>query len=106
MSVLTRGSFQILRLYQGAKHVAMKKLLCLEIRGWSVLDFNGNPVVEEEVEWQRDRSLRTELVRHDWEYLSITQETGVDDPQQPILAKVFSLLEILQLGGSYELAGL
>ena len=51
--------------------------------------------------------MRTPLARRDREYPFcedlITDDAGVVDPQLPILAQVSSLLDVLRLGGSYEL---
>ena len=62
---------------------------------------------DEEIEHERSRITRTPLVRSDREYPFcedlVSDKTGVVDPQLPILVKVSSLLEVLRLGGSYEL---
>ena len=72
-----------------------------------MLDFNKNPLTVDEVERQWARIMRTPLVQRDREYPSreelIADDAGVVDPQLPILAKVSSLLEVLRLGGSYEI---
>ena len=61
VSVLTHGTFDILRHYQGAKHFAMDQWLRLETPGWRVLGFNGNAMPDDEVERQRAPILRTPL---------------------------------------------
>ena len=100
------GSFEILRHHQVAKDFAMDKRLRLEKPGWRVLDFNGNRLTDDEAECQYAQIMRTPFVRCDREYPFcenlITDDAGVVDLQLPILAKVSSLLEILRLGGSYE----
>ena len=107
MSLLTHGPFEILRHYQGAKHFATDQRLHLEIPGRIVLNLNGNLLPNNEVERQRARIMRTPLVRRDRDYpfceYLITADAGVVDPQLSILAKILSVLEVLRLGGSYEL---
>jgi len=107
VSVLTHGSFEILRHYQGANYLAMDQRLRLETPGWRGLGLNGNPLPDDEVERQRARIMRTPLVRRDCDYPFcedlITDDAGVVDPQLPILAKGSSLLEVLRLGGICEL---
>ena len=72
-----------------------------------MLDYEGNAKSPAEVERQRQRVMRAPLVVRDREYpLSedvIVDETGAVDPNLGIMAKVSSLIEVLRLGGSYEL---
>ena len=107
VSVLTHGSFEILRHFQCEKHFAMDQGLRLETIGWRVLVFSGNRLPDDEVERQRSRNIWTSLVRRDREYPFcghlITDDAGVVDPQLHILAKVSSLLESLPQGRSYDL---
>ena len=102
VSVLTHGPHEILRHYQGVKHFARDQRLRLETPGWRVLDFEGNPLSESELE-----VLRGPLVVRDREYLyaedSIVDESGALDATLPVVAKVSSLIEVLRLGGPYEL---
>ena len=55
VSVLTHGPHEILRHYQGVKHFARDQRLRLETPGWRVLDFEGNPLSESELERQRGK---------------------------------------------------
>ena len=75
--------------------------------GWRVLGFDGKPLTEDELERQREKILRAPLVVRDREYPFredlIPGASGNTDPQLPVLAKVSSLVDLLQLGGSYEL---
>ena len=107
VSVLTHGMHEILRHYQGTKHFPRDQRLRLETPGWRVLDFEGNVMRDEEVARQRDRILRGPLVVRDREYPSaedlIADSNGAVDASLPVLAKVSSLVEVLRLGGSYEL---
>ena len=61
----------------------------------------------EEVERQRERIMRAPLVVKDREYPFsqdvIVDETGAVDPNPGVMTKLSSLLEVLRLGGSYEL---
>ena len=108
VSVLTHGMHEILRHYQGTKHFPRDQRLRLETPGWRVLDFEGNAMRDEEVARQRDRIMRGPLVVRDREYLFaedlIADSSGTVDASLPVLAKVSSLVEVLRLGGSYELA--
>ena len=67
VSVLTHGLHEILRHYQGVKHFARDQRLKLETPGWRVLDFEGNPLSESELEWRRERIRRGPLVVRDRE---------------------------------------
>ena len=105
--VITHGSPEVLRHFQGIRHFARDQRLRLETPGWSVLGFDGKPLTEDELERQRDKILRAPLVVRDREYPLredlIPDASGNTDPQLPVLAKVSSLVDVLQLGGSYEL---
>ena len=106
--VLTHGSPEVLRHFQGIRHFARDQRLRLETPGWRVLGFDGKPLTEDELERQRDKILRAPLVVRDREYPFrenlIPDASGNTDPQLPVLAKVSSLVDVLQLGGgSYEL---
>ena len=107
VSVLTHGHHEILRHYQGVKHFARDQRLRLETPGWRVLDFEGNPLSESELERRREHILRGPLVVRDREYplaeVLIIDESGATDATLPVVAKVSSLIETLRLGGPYEL---
>ena len=107
VSVLTLGSSEILRLFRGIRHVAGNQLLCLETLGWRVFDYNSNSLIGDELEKQRDKSLRPPLVVRDREY-PVREDLIPDasrnvDPQLPLLAKVSSFSGVLQLNGSCKL---
>ena len=105
--VLTHGSPEVLRHFQRIRHFARDQRLRLETPGWRVLGFDGKPITEDELERQRDKILRAPLVVRDREYPFredlIPDASGNTYPQLPVLAKVSSLVDVLQLGGSYEL---
>ena len=107
VSVLTHGPQEILRHYQGVKHFARDQRLRLETPGWRVLDFEGNPLSESELERRREHILRGPLVVRDREYPFaedlIIDESGAPDATLPVVSKVSSLIETLRLGGPYEL---
>ena len=107
VSVLTHGPHEILRHYQGVKHFARHQRLRLETPGWRVLDFEGNPLSESELELRQESILRGPLVVRDREYPFaedlIIDESGAPDATLPVVAKVSSLIETLLLGGPYEL---
>ena len=105
--VLTHGLHEILRHSQGVNHFARDQRLRLEPPGWRVLDFEGKPLSESELERRKEHILRGPLVVQDRKYPfaedSIIDESGAHDATLPVVAKVSSLIEILRLGGPYEL---
>ena len=107
VSVLTHGHHEILRHFQGSKHSPSDQSLRLEMPGWEVLDYEGNVMNPAEVERQREKIMRAPLVVRDREYPFsedvIVDETGAVDPSLGVMGKVSSLIEVLRLGGSYEL---
>ena len=107
VSVLTHGPHEILRHYQGVKHFARDQRLRLESPGWRVLNFEGNPLSESELERQKEHVFRGPLVVRDREYPFaedlIVDVSGAPDATLPVVAKVSSLIKILRLGGPYEL---
>ena len=107
VSVLTHGHHEILRHFQGSKHFPRDQRLRLETPGWKVLDYEGSVMSPAEVERQREKIMRAPLVVRDREYpfseYVIVDETVALDPKLGVMAKVSSLLEVLRLGGSYEL---
>ena len=108
VSVLTHGSYEIIRHFQGLRHFVRDQRLRLETPSWQVLDFDGNPLLEDELERQRQKIMLPPLVVRDREYPFredlIPDASGNVDPPLPMLAKVSCLIDALYLGGSYELA--
>ena len=106
-SVLTHGPHEILRHYQGMKHFARDQRLRLETPGWRALDFEGNHLSESELERRKEHILRGLLAVRDREYPVtedlIVDESGALDATLPVVAKVSALIEVLRLGGPYEL---
>ena len=100
--MLTHGHHEILRHLQGSKHFPRDQRLRLETPGWEVLDYEGNVMSPAEVERQREKIMRAPLVVRDREY-PFSEETGAVDPNLGVMAKVSSIIEVLRLGGSYEL---
>ena len=107
VSVLAHSSSEVLRHFQGIRHFARDQRLRLETPGSRVLGFDGKPLTENELERQREKILWAPLVVRDREYLfredSILDASGNIEHQLPVPAKVSSLVDVLQLGGSYEL---
>ena len=107
MSVLTHGYHEILRHFQGNKHFPRDQRLGMETPGWEVLEYEENAMSPAEVERQRGRIMRAPLDMRDREYpISedvIVDKTGAVDPNVGVMAKVSSFIEVLRLGGSYEL---
>ena len=105
VSVLTHGGYEIIR--QGHRHFDRDQRLRLETPDWHVLDFDGNPLLEDELEKQREKIMVAPFVVRDREYpfreYLIPDASGNVDPHLPMLAKVSCLIDALQLGGSYEL---
>ena len=89
------------------KHFARDQRLRLETPGWRVLHFEGNPLSESELERRKEHILRGPLVVRDREYPfaedSIVDESGALNATLPVVAKVSALIEVLRLGGPYEL---
>ena len=107
VSVVTHGSPEVLRHFQGIRHFARDQRLRLETPGWRVLGLDDKPLTEDELERQRDKFMRAPLVVRDREYPFredlVPDASGNTDLQLPVLAKVSSLVDVLQLCGSYEL---
>ena len=108
VSVLTHGHHEVLRHFQGPRHFARDQRSRLETPGWrGVLDFQGNPLSEGELERQREKIQKGPLVVRDREHPFaedlITDEAGVIDPQLPVLVKVSCLVDAMKMGGSYVL---
>ena len=103
ISVLMHGPHEYSRHSQGVKHSARDQRLRLGIPGWRVLDFEENHLSKSELE----RNIRGPLVIGDREYPFaedlIVDESGAPDATLPFLAKVSSWIEVLRLGGPYEL---
>ena len=105
--MLTHGPHEILQHYQEVKPFARDQRSRLETPGWRVLDFEGDPLSESELERRREHILRGPLVVRNREYPFakdlIEDESAAPDATLPVVAKVSSLIEILRLGGPYEL---
>ena len=106
-SVLTHGHHEVLRYFQGRHHFARDQRLRLDTPGWRMLELEGNPLSEDELERQRENIQKGPLVVRDREHPFtedlITDEAGVIDPQLPVLAKVSCLVDAMKMGGSYGL---
>ena len=101
MPVLTHGHHEVLRHFEGRRHFARDQSLRLETPGWRVLDFQGNPLEEDELQRQRESILKGPLVVRDQEHPFaedlIADEAGVIDPQLPVLTKVSCLVDALKM---------
>ena len=53
--MLTHGHHEVLWQFQGSRHFALDQRLRLEAPGWRVLDFQGNPLSEDELQRQREK---------------------------------------------------
>ena len=107
ISVLTQCSSDVLRHFQGIRHFARDQRLHLETPGWHVLGFDVKPLTEDEMERHCDKILRVLLIVREREYPfreDLTPDaSGNANPQLLVLDKVSSPVDVLQLGGSYEL---
>ena len=107
VSVLTHGHHEVLRHFQGRRDFARDQRLRLETPGWRVLDFQGNPLTEDELERQREKIQKGPFAVRDREHPFaedlISDESGVIDLQLPVLTKVSCLVDGLKMGGSYGL---
>ena len=104
---MTIGHHETLRHFQGSKHFPRDLCLRLKTPGWEMLDYEVNAIISAEVEWQRKKLMRAPLVMRDREYPFsedvMVDETGAVDLNPEIMAKVSSLIEVLRMGGVYEL---
>ena len=75
-SVLTHGGYEIIRHFQGYRHFARDQRLCLETPGWRVLDFDGNPLSEDDFERQREKIMLAPVVVRDREHFSGGPDSG------------------------------
>ena len=70
-------------------------------------DYEGKAMSPAEVERERERILRVPFVVRDRDYPFsedvIVKETGAVDKNLGIMAKVSSFIEVLRIGGAYEL---
>ena len=105
--VLTHGYHEVLRHFQDSSHFGRDQRLRLETPGWRMLDFQGNPLSEDELERQRKTIRKVPLVLRDREHPFaedlIIDEAAVVDPQLPVLTKVSCLVDALKMEGSYGL---
>ena len=73
----------------------------------AVIGLWWKPLSKSELEGQRERIPWRPLVIRDWEYPFaedlIVDGSGAPDATVPVLAKVSSMIEVLRLGGPYEL---
>ena len=101
------GSSEISLHFRRIRHFVSGQRLRLETLGWLVLDFDSKPLTEDKLEGRRDKILRAPLVVSDREYPFqedlIPDASRNVDLQLPTLTKVSSLIDVLQLGQSYEL---
>ena len=93
--------------FQCSKHFPRDHRLRLETPGCEVLDYEENILSPAEVERKREKIMRAPLVVRDREYPFsedvIVDETGAVVPNLGVMAKVSLLIEVLRLGGNYEL---
>ena len=105
VSVLTHGHHEVLRHFRGRHHFALDQRLRLETPRWRVLDFQGNPLTEDELERQREKIQKGSLLVRDREHPFaedlVSDEAGVVDPQLPVLTRVSCLVDAFKMGGSY-----
>ena len=75
--------------------------------GCRVLDFECNPLTENQLERQREKILKCPILFRDQKYPFngdlIVRGDGVVDPNLPVLVKVSSMVEVLHMGDSYFL---
>ena len=107
VSVLTHGHHGILRHFQGSKPFPRDQRLRLETIGWEMFDYEGNSISPREVERQWKRIKKAPLVVRDRKcpFVEdvIVDNTGAMDLNLGIMVKISPLIEVLRLGGSYDL---
>ena len=103
VSVLTHGSSESLRHFQGIRHFAREQRLRFEIPGSRVLDFDSKPLTEDDLERLLDKILRAISIVRDREYSFrkdlIPGTSRNADLQLPLLAKVFLISGAFCLDG-------
>ena len=102
------GTMKCCGIIRGVVTLPVTRVCALKHLRGAVLDFQGNPLAEDELERQREKNLKGPLVVRDREHPFaedlISDEAGVIDPQLPVLTKVSCLVDGLKMGGgSYEL---
>ena len=97
----------MLRHFQRSGPFARDQRLQLETSGMRMSDFHKNPLSQDELERQREKSRGVPL----WLVTAsisaedlIADRAGIVDPLVPVLTKVICLVDALKMGGSYELA--
>ena len=109
ISISAKGSYEILRHYQGSRHYPRDRRMRLETPGQRVLDFFGKPLDEAELVAVRDDILKTPCIS--WARSSPFHEdlmpdaSGRVDSKLPILAKVSALIDAMKLGEAMNLSG-
>ena len=105
VSVLTHDHHKILRHFQGSKHFPRDQRQ--ETLGWEMLVYEEIATSPAEVERQREKKMMAPLVARYRDYSFsedvIVHKTGAVDPNPRIIAMVSSFIEVLRLGGSFEL---
>ena len=101
------GTMKCCGIFRGVVTLRATSACALKTPGWRVLDFQGNPLPEDELERQRESIEKGPLVVRDREHPFaedlISDEAGVIDPQLTVLTKVSCLVDGLKMGGSYRL---
>ena len=107
VSVLTQGPHEVLRDFQRTRDFPRDQRLRLETPGRQLLDFEVNNLSTAELERPRDRIMRVPLVLQDREYPFaedvIADKSCAVDPNLAAMTKISSRIEVLRLGGNYEL---
>ena len=103
VSGFTQGPHEIFWHFQDAKHLPRDQRLQFETPGWRVLDFDCNPMSDEELGRQPDRIVKVPLVSSDREHSFsediIVDSSGAVDINLTVMAKVSSINKVLCLDG-------
>ena len=103
ISISAKGSYEILRHYQGSRHYPRDRRMRLETPDQRVLDFFGRPLDEAELVAVGDDILKTPLYQLGQEFPFaedlMPDASGRVDSKLPILAKVSALIDAMKLGG-------
>ena len=83
MLVLTHGRYEIPRHFQGHHNFVRDQRLRLETPGWRVLDSDGNPLPEDELQRQREKIMLAPLVVRDPEY-PFREDLNLDASMLPV----------------------
>ena len=107
VSVFHHLHHESVRDFQMARHFSRYQCLRFDLPGWRVSDFHGNPLNITKLEPWKSNFNKSFLVLWDREHPfsedPVVDGAAVAEPRLPMLARVPCLVDVLKVGGSYEL---